>query len=315
MKRKLISIVSGCFNEAENVEELYRQVRAVMATEPEYDYEHLFIDNASTDQTVPILKRLAAQDQGVKIIVNVRNFGHIRSPYHGLLQARGDAVVSMASDLQDPPEVIHAFLRQWEAGYQVVAAIKTHSHENRWMFWLRSLFYKLIKRLADVDLLEHFTGFGLYDRKVMEVLRSLREPYPYFRGLIADIGFEIARVEFTQPRRKHGKTSNNFYTLFDLALLGFTHHTKIALRLATMLGFSAAAFSLLVGSGYLLAKLLFWNTFSAGSAPAMIGIFFLGSIQLFFLGVVGEYVGVIFTYTQNRPLVIEKERVNFEDQP
>ena len=314
MARKRISIVSGCFNEAENVEELCRQVKAVMANEPAYDYEHIFIDNASKDETVSILKSIAAQDRRVKIIVNMRNFGHIRSPYHALLQAHGDAVICMASDLQDPPGLIPQMLRKWESGSRIAAAIKTRSRERWWMYCIRSFYYKLIARLASVDMLEHFTGFGLYDREVVDLLRKLHEPYPYFRGLISDLGFPVARIEFTQPARLRGKTKSNFYTLFDMALLGITNHTKIPLRLATLLGFGIAVFSLLVGFGYLVAKLIFWNTFSAGQAPVVIGVFFIGSVQLFFLGLVGEYVGTMFTYVQNRPLVVEKERINFDDE-
>lgn len=308
---KTISIVNACYNEEENVAELIRRVREVMAGLPAYAYEHIFIDNCSEDRTVAILKGFAAEDRRIKIIVNVRNFGPIRSPYHALLQVHGDACISLAADLQDPPEMIGDFVRKWEEGFKVVVGVKTQSRESWWMYRLRGLYYKMIKSLASVEMLEHFTGFGLYDRKMIDVLRDLREPYPYFRGLVSDIGFSIARIEYTQLVRRHGKTKSNFPILFDVAMLGFTSYTKIPLRLATLLGFFAAGCSLLVGLGYLIAKLLFWNTFSTGIAPMMIGIFFLGSIQLFFLGVVGEYVGAIFTYVQNRPLVIEKERINF----
>lgn len=308
---RILSIVTPCYNEEGNVAELIRRVRAVMVSLPEYTYEHIFIDNCSTDQTVAVLKTFAAEDCRVKIIVNARNFGHIRSPFHALLQARGDAVISLVADLQDPPEMILQFVRFWEAGHKVVVGIKTGSRERWWMYCLRGLYYKLVHRLADVDLLEQFTGFGLYDRQIMDVLRGLREPYPYFRGLISDVGFNIQRVKYTQPERLHGRTKNSFLTLFDMAMLGFTSYSKVPLRLATLLGFLTAGLSLLVGMGYLIAKLIFWKTFSAGVAPVMIGIFFLGSVQLFFMGIVGEYVGAVFTYVQNRPLVIEKERVNF----
>lgn len=308
---KTLSIVSACYNEEANVPELIRRVREVMAGLPAYQYELIFIDNASTDGTVTVLKRFAAEDRRVKLIVNARNFGHIRSPYHALLQAQGDAVISIVADLQDPPELIADFVREWEAGHMVVAGIKTRSQESWWMYTFRGWYYALIRRLADVELLEQFTGFGLYDRKIMDVLRSLREPYPYFRGLVSDIGYNIKRVEYTQPARLHGRTKNNFFTLFDMALLGFTSYSKLPLRLAMFAGFVVAGLSLLSGFGYLVAKLLFWDRFSAGIAPVMIGIFFLGSVQLIFLGVIGEYIGAVFTYAQNRPLVIEKERVNF----
>jgi glycosyltransferase involved in cell wall biosynthesis len=308
---KTISIVTGCYNEAENVPELIRRVRTVMTELPAYNYDFIFIDNCSTDQTVPVLKAFAVEDRRIKIIVNSRNFGPVRSGFHALLQAQGDAVVAMAADLQDPPEMILEFVRHWEAGHKVVVGIKARSLESWWMYRIRGLYYKLVKRLADVDLLEQFTGFGLYDRQIMDVLRGLHEPYPYFRGLISDIGFNIRRVEFTQPKRVHGQSKCDFLTLFDVAMLGFTNYSKVPLRLATLLGFSAAVLSLLVGLGYLVAKLIFWNTFTAGMAPVMIGIFFLGAVQLFFMGIVGEYVGAVFTYVQNRPLVVEKERINF----
>ena len=308
---KTLSIVTPCYNEEGNVAELIRRVREVMARLPAYAYEHIFIDNASTDQTLAMLRQFAAEDRRIKIIVNARNFGHIRSPYYALLQAAGDAVISLVADLQDPPELLLDFVREWEAGHKVVVGIKTRSRESWWMYRLRGLYYKMIKRLADVELLEQFTGFGLYDRQIMDVLRSLREPYPYFRGLISDVGYNIKRVEYTQPGRLHGKTKNDLLTLFDMALLGFTSYSKIPLRLATLVGFVTAGLSLGVGLGYLIAKLLFWNTFTAGVAPVMIGIFFLGSVQLIFMGIVGEYVGAVFTYVQNRPLVIEKERINF----
>ncbi len=307
---KTISIVTPCFNEEENVEELHRRICAAMQGFG-YDYEHIFIDNASTDGTVGKIRELAAKDPHVKAILNNRNFGHIRSPYHGLLQAAGDAVISMASDLQDPPERIPEFIRKWEQGYKVVIGVKTQSRENGFIYFLRTGYYRILRRLSDVDLIENFTGFGLYDRKVIEILRQLNDPYPYFRGLIADIGYPIARIEFVQPRRIHGLTKNNFYSLYDMAMLGLTGYTKIPLRLATMLGFVAAGLSFLVGLVYLVYKLIFWAEFSVGLAPAVIGLFFLGSVQLIFLGIVGEYIGAIYTQVIHRPLVIEKERINF----
>lgn len=308
---KTLSIVTPCYNEEGNIAELIRQVRELMEKLPTYHFEHIFIDNCSTDRTLQLLKQFAAEDRRIKVIVNARNFGHIRSPYYGLLQAQGDAVVALVADLQDPPDLILEFVREWEAGHKVVVGIKTRSRERWWMYQLRGLYYRLIKRVADVELLEQFTGFGLYDRKIMDVLRGLREPYPYFRGLISDVGYDIQRVEYTQPERQHGTTKNNFFTLFDIAMLGFTSYSKVPLRLATLVGFFTAGLSLVVGMGYLIAKLLFWNTFTAGVAPVMVGIFFLGSVQLIFMGIVGEYVGAVFTYVQNRPLVIEKERINF----
>ena len=309
--RKLISVVMGCYNEEDNVQEAYERVKKVFEPLPQYDYEHIFIDNASTDRTVTILKDLAARDPRVKIIVNARNFGHIRSPFHGLLQARGDAVVGMASDLQDPPELIREFLQKWEEGHRMVLGIRSGSDEAKPMYSLRRLYYGLISRFSEVEMIRNFTGFGLYDRRVIDILRQNMDPYPYFRGMICDIGFEKARVEYHQPLRQRGLTKNNFYTLYDLAMLGMTNHSKVPLRLATMLGFCMSCLSLLIGLGYFVYKLIFWNSFSVGVAPLVIGLFVFSSVQLFFLGIVGEYVGAIHTQVLRRPLVVEKERVNF----
>ncbi len=308
---KLITIVSGCYNEEENVGELYQQLVRVWHDLPEYEFEIIFIDNHSEDRTVDVLRGIAACDKRVKVIVNARNFGHIRSGYYALLQSRGDAVIGMASDLQDPPAMIKDFIRKWEEGYKIVAAVKKTSRESGLMFAIRSFYYGLLGKLSDIKQIPNFTGFGLYDRRVIEIVRGLNDPYPYFRGIIADIGFEPALIEYAQPARKRGITKNNFYTLFDLALLGMTSHSKVPLRLATMLGFLIAVLSLLVAGIYFIYKLVFWNSFSVGQAPLVIGIFFLGAVQLFFLGIVGEYVGAIHTQVLNRPLVVEKERINF----
>lgn len=282
---------------------------------PQYRYEHIFIDNDSKDRTVKILKQIAASDHNVKIIVNARNFGHIRSPHHAMMQAKGDAVISIVSDLQDPPEMIAEFLMKWEEGYKMVVGVKTSSQESRLMFTVRKAYYNMISRLSEIDLIKNFTGFGLYDKRVIEVLREIDDPYPYFRGLIADIGYEIYKIEYNQPGRSRGITKNNFYTLYDMAVLGITNHSKVPLRLATMTGFALGALSLLVALVYFILKLIMWNEFQAGSAPIVIGLFFFASVQLFFIGIVGEYVGSIQTQVMKRPLVIEKERINFDEQP
>lgn len=309
--KKLISVVTPCYNEEENVEELYVQVKAVFAELPQYRYEHIFIDNASIDSTVAVLKKLAAADYNVKIIVNIKNFGHIRSPYYGLQQAHGDAVVLMASDLQDPPVMIKEFLQKWEEGKAIVVGVKNQSEENPLMFAVRKVYYNLIKKLSDIEQIKNFTGFGLYDQKFIAVLRTLKDPYPYFRGLITEVGFNRAEVSYVQPARKKGKTSNNFYSLYDLAMLGFVNHSKIPLRLASFIGFGMSVISFVVGVVYLVYKLLFWDRFEAGLAPLTIGIFLFSSIQLFFIGILGEYIGAIYTQVRERPLVIEKERINF----
>jgi len=312
---KTISVLTACFNEEENVEELYNRVRAMMAQVGRYHYEHIFIDNASTDNTVAVLKKIAAADTNVKIIVNARNFGYIRSPMHGLHQTRGDAVISIVADLQDPPEMIADMVREWESGYSMVLGIKRSSQENRLMFWIRKRYYRLVNRLSSIETFENFTGFGLFDRRVVDLVKSFADPYPYFRGMIAEIGLPHKKFYYDQPVRKHGITKNNFYTLYDIGMLGIINHSKVPLRLMAFAGLGGALLSFLVGFGYFIYKLAFWRNFSVGIAPLVIGIFFLGSIQLLFLGILGEYVGAIHTQVQNRPFAVEKERVNFEYEP
>jgi len=310
--RKLISIVTPCYNEEENIEELHTQITRIMSGFPDYDFEHIYIDNASTDRTIPILRRLAAKDKSIKVILNTRNFGHIRSPFHGLLQAHGDAVVYMVSDLQDPPDLIRKFIEEWEAGNKIVIGIKKRSEESRLFFMLRSVYYRILKKLSEVPLFEDFTGFGLYDQSIIEILRKIDDPYPYLRGLIADISCDVVKVNYIQPARKRGITKNNFYTLFDMAMLGFTNNTKVPLRMAIFLGSIIAIISLGVGFFYLVFKLFNWQDFSLGLAPLVVGMFFLGGVQLLFLGILGEYIGAIYTQVLHRPKVIEKERINFD---
>jgi glycosyltransferase involved in cell wall biosynthesis len=308
-----LTILTACYNEEENVREVYQQVRAAMQTLPGYDYEHLFIDNASKDSTVEILRELAAEDKRVKVIVNTRNFGQIRSPYYGFLQASGDAVMGCVADLQDPPELIPQFVKKWEEGYKVVIGVKRGSKESWVMYRIRRLYYALVTKLSsDVELVHNFTGFGLYDREVVEQFRSTGEQYPYFRGLVCDFGYERAVIEYVQPARTQGRTKNNFYSLYDYAMLGITNYSKVPLRIATMLGFALSVISLLIALGYLIVKLIFWNEVQLGVAPLLIGIYFFGSVQLFFIGILGEYIGSIHTQVHKRPLVVEKERINFD---
>jgi glycosyltransferase involved in cell wall biosynthesis len=310
-ERKLISIVTPCYNEEGNVEELHRRIVAQMQGFPQYDFEHIYVDNASTDGTVAEIRRLARADSTVKAIVNNRNFGIVRSSNYGLLQAHGDAIINMASDMQEPPELIGDFIRRWEQGYKVVVGVKPESHETAPMFALRRLYYATIGRIADVTLIPHYTGFGLYDREVIEALRNIDDPYPYFRGLIADMGFAYAQVPYVQPMRKRGITKSNFYALYDMAMLGITSHSKVPLRLATMTGFALSAVSLLIALGYLVLKIASWEQMSFGLAPILIGFFFFASVQLFFIGLLGEYILQIHTQVQKRPLVMERERINF----
>lgn len=309
---KLISIVTPCFNEEENVEALYDAVAKVFAGIDDCRFEHIFIDNASTDATVERLRRLAAQHANVRVIVNTRNFGHIRSPMHAFFQASGDAVVMMAADFQDPPRLLQEFVSHWRNGAKVVAGVKTSSRESPAMWLVRRIYYRLVQSIADIKLIPNFTGYGLYDRAVVEILRRFDEPYPYFRGQISEIGYPIVQIPFEQPTRKRGITKNNFYTLYDIAMLGITSHSKVPLRLATMAGFALSLLSLLVAFGYLIAKLIFWESFSIGIAPMVVGVFFFGAIQLFFIGILGEYIGAIHTNILRRPYVTEKERINFD---
>ncbi|MGL6095610.1 MAG: glycosyltransferase family 2 protein [Fimbriiglobus sp.] len=306
-----VTIVVPCFNEVDNVGPLRAAVQAVFATEPLYAHRMLFIDNASTDGTGDRLRQMAAADPTVRVILNARNFGWVRSPMHAIREADGDAAILMAADFQDPPELLHDFLRSWEAGSYVVLGQKTQSDENRLMYGLRTLYYRTLARLSSVDLPRHVTGFGLYDRRFLDVFRSLNDPTPYLRGLVAEIGLPLARVPFHQPKRRFGVTKSNFYLLYDQAMLGITNHSKVPLRLMTMAGFAMSLGSFLLAVAYLIAKLVFWSYFTLGTAPLLIAMFFIASVQLFCLGVWGEYIGAIHTNVQNRPLVVEKERINF----
>ncbi len=309
---KTISVVTACYNEQDNVEELYQRVRAAVLKAGRYRYEHIFIDTSSTDATLAVLEKIARRDHNVKVILNARNFGHIRSPMHALLLAQGEAVISLVADLQDPPEKIPEMLAKWEEGYAMVLCIKRTSEENPIMFRIRKMYYACVHRLSSIETFQNFTGFGLYDRKVMEAVRRFGDPYPYFRGIIAEIGLPHYDLYYDQPSRKRGITKNNFYTLYDIGMLGVTNLSKVPLRFVTGLGFICALLSLLSGLGYLVYKLAYWYNFTLGIAPLVIGLFFLGSVQLLSMGILGEYIGAIHTQVQKRPYVIEKERLNFE---
>lgn len=311
-KLPLISIVTPCFNEEENVDELYRRVKASVSNIDKYVFEFIFIDNHSEDNTVAKLKALAANDPTVKIIVNTRNFGHIRSPYYGILQSQGVATIYLASDLQDPPEMIPEFIRYWEEGYKLVMATKPHSQGSAWIHSLRQSYYRFLDGISDISVVSDSTGFGLYDKEVLDHLRTIDDPYPFLRGLICELGYEIKTIPFTQPRRLRGISKNNFYTLYDIAMLGIVSHSKVPIRIMAFAGLALGAISLLVAMVFLGLKLLYWDSFPMGIAPAVIGLFFLFGIQLMFIGVLGEYIGTIHTYVQRRPIVVEKERVNFD---
>jgi len=311
---KKISIVTACYNEEENVVELIQRVREIMTEQlSQYEYEHIFIDNASQDNTVALLKQEAANDKRVKIIVNSRNFGHIRSPSYALLEAKGDAVISLVADFQDPPEMIPQFVEKWEEGYETVVAIKEDSDESGLMFKLREFYYKILHKVSEVEVFKSFTGFGLFDQKVISAIRKIDDPSPFFRGLLAEVGYKVYRIPYHQPGRKRGITKNNFYSLYDMGILGIISNSKIPLRMAILVGFASGVLSVIIGLYYLVMKLLFWNEMALGMAPILILVSFLFSIILMFLGIIGEYIGAIYTQVLNRPLVFVKERINFDD--
>lgn len=313
--RKLVSVCATCYNEEDNVEELCRRIKNVFAALPQYRYEIILIDNASRDHTAEVLRRIAGSDPHVRVILNTRNFGGSRSAFHAILQTRGEAVIAMVSDLQDPPEMIPQFLEKWETGYKVAIGLKSKSEESPLFFAVRRFYYYMIGRLSEAPLVDNYTGFGLYDRRVVEILREIDDPSPYFRGMICDLGFERAEIPFVQPKRKRGFSKHDFYSLYDVAMLGITNHSKVPLRLATFSGFCLAGLSLFIAMAYLVYKLLYWNEFQLGLAPLVIGLFFFSAVQLLFIGILGEYIGAIHTQVLHRPLVIEKERINFDDGP
>ena len=309
---KTITIVTPTFNEVENIRDLLARVwAAVEPLKDKYRFEYLLIDNDSTDGTQQLLRTLAASDKRIKLIFNLRNFGHSHSPYYGLLQAPGDAAILMGADLQEPPELIPQFLAKWEEGFKISLGVKDKSEESRVMFAVRKTYYELVSRLSQIELVKNATGFGLYDRQVLELLRKLDDPDPYLRGIICELGYPIAQISYVQAARKRGLSKHNLYSLYDFAMLGFTGFSKIPLRLAAMLGFAGSMLCLLASAFYLVYKLVFWYKFSIGIAPMVIGLFFFASVQLFFIGILGEYIGAIHTQVRKRPLVVEKERINF----
>jgi len=309
---KKISLLIPCYNEEENVEAMYAALSDVMTSEcSRYDYEILFIDNCSVDDTQNILRNICQKDKKVKAIFNTKNFGQSNSPYYGMLQTTGDCVISLVCDFQDPVELIPDFVREWENGYRIVIGIKQHSEENRFVYFLRSCYYKFIKKFSDVEQIEHFSGFALYDHDFIEVLRKLDDPVPYLRGIVSELGYKRKEISYTQKKRRAGKSKNNWYTLYDFAMLSITSYTKIGLRVCTLLGFLIGIISAVVGTIYLIYKLIYWDSFIAGMAPVTIGMFFLGGIQLIFIGVLGEYIITMNQRIMKRPLVIEEERINF----
>ncbi len=310
---KKISVLIPCYNETENVEPMSEELVALFKEQlPQYDYEIVFIDNDSTDGTREKLRKICSQNKRVKAIFNAKNFGQINSPYYGMLQTTGDCTIAMSCDFQDPIEMIPRYLAEWENGYKIVIGIKSASRESRIMYALRSIYYKMIKKFSNVEQIEHFTGAGLYDREFIDILRELKDSTPFLRGIVAELGYKRKEIEYEQPKRRAGKTHNNWYSLYDAAMLSFTSYTKIGLRLATFIGMVCGTLSALIALVYLIMKLVFWNWFAAGMAPVLIGMFFLGSVQLFFIGFIGEYILSINQRVMNRPLVVEEERINFD---
>lgn len=312
MERKKISVMIPCYNEEENARPIYEAVRNELQKScPQYDYEILFIDNKSKDGTREIIRQICAEDSNVKAIFNARDFGQFNSPYYGLIHTTGDCTISICADFQDPVELIPRFVAEWEKGYKIVIGRKTSSKENGLVYFLRGCYYKIIKKMSSVEQIEHFTGFGLYDRSFLEVLRQLDDPTPFIRGIVAELGPERKEIEYTQPQRRAGKTHNNWYSLYDAAMLSFTSYTKVGLRIATFSGFLVSTVSFLIALYYLVMKLIYWDRFMAGNIPILIGVFFLGGVQMFFIGLLGEYIMNINTRIMHRPLVVEEERLNF----
>lgn len=315
MKKKTISIMVPTYNEEENVFLMYEALKNIFQKElKKYDYEILFIDNKSLDKTRTLIREICAKDKNVKAIFNAQNFGQFNSPYYGLISTTGDCTISVAADFQDPVEMIPKFVKEWEKGYKIVIGIKNKSEESKIVYALRSLYYKMIKKFSEVEQIEHFTGFGLYDKDFIEVLKNLDDPDPYLRGIVAELGFERKEIPFTQPKRQRGKSSNNWYRLYDAAMLGITSYTKIGLRLATIVGFMISFLSVFVALIYLVLKLCNWNSFQAGIAPIIIGVFLLGGMQIFFIGFLGEYILNINQRIMHRPLVVVEEKLNFEGE-
>lgn len=314
MKKK-ISVVIPTYNEEGNVKPLAQAIVDVMENElSQYDYEIIFIDNHSKDKTKMYLRQMCKENKHIKAIFNARNFGQLRSPVYGLKQAYGDCVIRMCADFQDPVDMIVKFVREWEQGWKIVVGIKKSSKEKKLMYLLRTCYYKLIRKITDIDHIEHFTGFGLYDKSFVDVVRDLHDPMPYLRGIIAELGYDYKEIPYQQQKRKSGKSKNNFYSLYDYAMIGITSYSKVVLRMATFMGLFVGGASFVVALIYLVLKLMYWERFSAGIAPLVIGVFFLGAMQLFFTGLLGEYVLSINTRVLDRPLVVVEEKLNFSDE-
>jgi glycosyltransferase involved in cell wall biosynthesis len=311
MIKKIITIVSPTYNEEDNILLFFERINNIVKNITKYQFEFLIIDNASTDNTIKILRELAKKNQHVKIILNTRNFGHIRSPYWGIIQSQGHATIYLASDLQDPPELIPEFIKAWEAGYKIALGVKPESKDHFFMHYLKKSYYHLLNKISDVPLVKNATGFGLYDKSILDLIRKINDPYPYLRGMIAELGYEVKSIPFVQERRERGISKNNIYTLFDIGMLGIINHSAIPIRLASFFGFIIGSISLVIALFFFIFKLLYWDNFPLGVSPIIIGMFFMFGLVLIFIGLLGEYIASIHTYLRNRPVVVEKERINF----
>jgi glycosyltransferase involved in cell wall biosynthesis len=311
MTKKIITIVTPTFNEEDNILNFYERVNNAIKKIPKYQFEILFIDNASSDSTLAILKNLAVINKHIKIIVNTRNFGHIRSPYWGIIQSQGDATIYLASDLQDPPELIQDFIQAWENGYKVALAVKLESKEHFFMYYLRNVYYNFLDKISDVTIIKNATGFGIYDKRVLDLIRQIHDPYPFLRGIISELGYDVKQIPFTQEKRERGISKNNFYTLFDIAMLGIINHSNLPIRFASLVGFITGMLSLVAAMIFLGIKLFYWSKYPIGISPIIIGMFFMFGLIFVFIGILGEYLASIHNYLRNRPVVVEKERINF----
>jgi len=309
---KKISIVTPVYNEQDNIESIILCTCNILNALTHYDYEHIFIDNNSKDSSQEILKDFAKKNKKIKLIFNTKNFGYIRSSYHGILQATGDAIILMSADMQDPPELINEFIREWEGGNNIILAQKINSEENILLRNIRKIYYKIIKKISETSLTRDTLGYGLYSKSIIDATKTIKDPYPYFRGILTEIADNIKLVPYVQPQRKFGISKINFFSMYDFAITGVVKHSNFPIRIMSIAGFLSSILSILISLGYFIYKLANWNNFDAGIAPILVGIYAFFSFQLLFMGLIGEYVLSIHQNTRNVPLVFEKERTNFE---
>jgi glycosyltransferase involved in cell wall biosynthesis len=309
---KKISIVSPCYNEEQNIDILYSKINKEIENLHDYIFEIIFIDNASTDNTADQIKKIISIDKRVKLIINIKNFGHIKSPYWGIMQAKGDAVIYLASDLQDDPKYIPEFIRLWEEGWPIIMATKEKTELGILDKILRKSYYKILNLISENQTIKNATGFGLYDKKIIKIIKLIDDREPYFRGMVAELGYKIYELKIIQKKRKFGKSKNNLYTLYEYAMIGIISQSILPIRLMSIAGFLIAILSFLIGLFYIIKKLIYWETYKLGISPLLLPVIFLFGIQFVFIGIIGEYLRVLVIKAKNRPVVIEKERINFD---